>query len=345
MGMQKAQVGGATDDEQGHEGAHGVSARDLPPPGGAAATMLEEVAAAMSREQKELPTKYFYDHRGSELFEQITELPEYYPTRTERALLEQVAPGWMAAVRPRTLIELGAGSANKTRVLLDAMLAVRDRALFVPVDVSGEFLEQTATAVRAEYRGLDVRPAVSDFTRALQLPDDLPGPAIWAFLGSTIGNFTPDAAVAMLRHVADRMRPGDRFLMGADQRKSVTVVEAAYNDAAGVTAEFNLNILRVVNRELDADFDLDAFAHRAFYDRAHHRIEMHLVARLAQTVRIPGAGTFRFRAGESVRTEISCKYDRASIAALFARAGLQIAAWATDPRDWFSLSLAELAGE
>ncbi len=307
--------------------------------------MLTEVAAGLAREQKELPTKYFYDHHGSELFERITTLPEYYPTRTERAVLENVAPAWVGALRPRALVELGAGSAIKTRVLLDAMLAVRERAVFVPVDVSGDFLAQTAIALRAEYPALDVRPAVSDFTRELHVPDDLPAPAVWAFLGSTIGNFTPDAAAALLRRVADRMRPGDRFLLGADQRKSIPTVEAAYNDSEGVTAAFNRNILRVVNRELGSDFRVDAFHHRAFYDGARHRIEMHLVAGSEQTVRVPGAGTYHFRAGETIRTEISCKYDQPSVAALFASAGLQIANWATDQRGWFALALGELADD
>jgi L-histidine N-alpha-methyltransferase len=300
--------------------------------------MVEEVREGLSRPQKELPSKYFYDVRGSELFEEITRLPEYYPTRTERALLERWMPEWTAALRPRALVELGAGSAAKTRVVLDAMTA-HGGTEYVPVDVSADFLADTAEALRGEYPGLEVVPAVADISAEFELPAGLPEPTLFAFLGSTIGNFAPDEAAVLLRQVRRAMRPGDRFLLGVDLRKDPARIEAAYNDARGVTAEFNRNILRVLNREAGTDFDTDAFEHRAFYDREEHRIEMHLVAGAPQTVHLPGAGEVRFAAGESVRTEISCKHDRASVDALFAASGLAVERWETDPDGLYALVL------
>lgn len=299
--------------------------------------MLLEVAEGLSAPQKELPPKYFYDHRGSELFEEITRLPEYYPTRTERGILEAWMPSLVAGLGTRTLIELGAGSAEKSRVILDAMRAAGTAEVYVPIDVSATFLSRTAARLRREYPGLGVEPAVADIGEALNLPRRLPRPALFAFLGSTIGNFYPTAAVRLLRRVRAAMEPGDRFLMGADLRKDVARIEAAYNDTRGVTAEFNRNMLRVLNQELGADFDPGAFAHRAFYERTAHRIEMHLVSTRAQTVRIPGIGAVPFARGETLRTEISCKHDRASVAGLFQPAGLRIESWRTDPEELFAL--------
>ena len=303
-----------------------------------ASDMLAEVQEGLSRPLKELSPKYFYDFEGSRLFEEITRLPEYYPTRTERALLEQWMPAWIARIRPGTLVELGAGSAAKTRIILDTMTAVGD-ATYVPVDVSAEFLEATATGLRAEYPGLDVQPLVADITRPLDLPSGTPRPRLVAFLGSTIGNLPWDASIALLGNVAAEMAPDDRFLLGVDLVKDRSILEAAYNDAQGVTAAFNLNILRVLNRELGADFDPEAFRHHAFYDAEHHRIEMHLVSLADQSVHVPGAGTFTFRTGESMRTEISRKYDRARTAALFEGAGLRLEAWQPDARCRFALAL------
>lgn len=303
------------------------------------AEMLAELREGLARPQKELPPKYFYDVRGSELFEEITRLPEYYLTRTERALLERWMPAWTAALRPRSLVELGAGSAAKTRIVLDAMRAAGEEVTYVPVDVSAEFLADTAARLRAEYPGVEVVPAVADISAEFELPAGLPAPTLHAFLGSTIGNFAPDQAVALLRRVRAAMRPSDRFLMGVDLRKDPARIEAAYNDARGVTAEFNRNMLRVLNREAGADFDVDAFEHRAFYDRDAHRIEMHLVSPDARTVTIPGVGGIGLRAGESIRTEISCKHDRESVARMFAAACLGVEAWETDPDGLYALVL------
>ncbi len=301
--------------------------------------MLAEVAAGLTAPQKELPPKYFYDHRGSELFEEITRLPEYYLTRAERALLERWMPRLIPSLRTRALVELGAGSAEKTRIILDAMRAAGTAELYVPIDVSARFLRETADRLRREYPGLTVTPAVADIAEGLNLPRALPAPALFIFLGSTIGNFYPPAAIRLLARVRAALRPGDRFLIGADLRKDPAVIEAAYNDAEGVTAEFNRNVLRVLNHELAADFDPDAFEHRAFYDRDAHRIEMHLVARSAHRVTVPGIGEVRFAEGESIRTEISAKHDLPSLAVLFSAAGLRLDAWQTDAGRRFVLAV------
>ncbi|HEV3052084.1 MAG TPA: L-histidine N(alpha)-methyltransferase, partial [Longimicrobium sp.] len=251
--------------------------------------LLREIAEGLSRPQKELSPRFFYDERGSRLFEEITRLPEYYLTQTERSLLERWMPEWIGGLAPRALVELGAGSAEKTRIVLDAIAAASTSAAYVPVDVSADFLEQTAERIRVAYPSIDVVPLVADITEPFALPDGLPQPTLHAFLGSTIGNFEPDAAVELLSRVRGRMGETDRFLMGVDLRKDPARIEAAYDDATGVTAEFNRNMLRVLNATMGADFDVDAWEHRAFYDRQAHWIEMHLVSTRDQSVSIPGA--------------------------------------------------------
>lgn len=309
--------------------------------------MLAEVVEGLSRPQKELSPKYFYDHRGSELFERITRLPEYYLTRTEEALLESEASGWIRALRPRTLVELGAGSARKTRVLLDAMVEVGSGRAFVPVDVSGDFLRQTVAQVRDEYPDLDVEPVVADITRPLGLRGILEPPVLFVLLGSTIGNFPGESGVELLDNVASVMEGRDWLLLGADLRpgavKTVETVEAAYNDPAGVTAAFNLNVLSALNQALGSDFRLDAFQHMAFYDEVHGRVEMHLKSLKAQDVTFPGAGVVSLTTGETIRTEISEKYDRESLGALMDASGLALERWTQDPAGRFSLSLCRLA--
>jgi L-histidine N-alpha-methyltransferase len=303
------------------------------------ATMVSDVREGLARRQKELPPKYFYDERGSDLFERITRLPEYYLTRAERALLEQHARMLVDAFRPRTLVELGAGSAAKTRILLDAMRDAGCLEEYVPVDVSDEFLLETAARLRVEYPGLRVTPAIADISSSLGIPDQLPRPVLFAFLGSTIGNFDAPSARALLARVRRVMRPFDRLLLGTDLRKPRRVIEAAYNDARGVTAAFNRNMLRVVNRELDADFDVMSFAHRAFYSRERHRIEMHLVSTREQVVHIPSVGDVHLGKGETIRTEISCKYDRPSVRRLLRAANLRLERWMADDGR-FALSVA-----
>jgi L-histidine N-alpha-methyltransferase len=302
--------------------------------------MRAEVAAGLSRPQKELPPKYFYDARGSRLFEEITHLPEYYLTRAERSLLEAMIPGLVASLRPRSLSELGAGGAGKTRVILDAMREAGSGEVYQPIDVSASFLAETAARLRGEYPGLRVHPLVADFTREFPRNGILPAPRLHAFLGSTIGNLEPVAAARLLSTVRAALAPVDRLLLGVDLKKEVARLEAAYNDAAGVTAEFNRNLLRVLNRELGADFDSSALEHQAFYNQAEDRIEMHLVSAIAQRVTIPEVGAFDFRPGETIRTEISCKYDRARIDVLFRAAELKVERWWSDEEGLFALVLA-----
>ena len=305
--------------------------------------MLAEVAAGLSAPQKELPPKFFYDHRGSELFEEITRLPEYYPTRTERGLLQSWMPTLIPQLGTRALVELGAGSAEKSRIILSAMRGSQARGLYVPIDVSASFLRQTADRLRHEYPGLGVEPAVADISEDFDLPRGLPHPVLYAFLGGTIGNFYPPQAIRLLLRVRMGMDRRDRFLMGVDLRKSIQRIEAAYNDSRGVTAEFNRNMLRVVNSELGADFEPERFEHLAFYEAVTHRIEMHLVSKLQQEVKIPGMGLVSFAEGESIRTEISCKHDRRSVAELFAAAGLRIDAWSQDSEALFALVVGAVA--
>ncbi|MBA3760345.1 MAG: L-histidine N(alpha)-methyltransferase [Gemmatimonadales bacterium] len=305
--------------------------------------MLAEVAAGLTAPQKELSPKYFYDHRGSELFEEITRLPEYYPTRTERAILVDWMPALVPKLGTRALVELGAGSAEKTRIIISAMQAAGTANRYVPIDVSASFLNQTAIQLRREYPGLAVEPVVADIADEFERPRGLSHPALYAFLGGTIGNFYPPAAIRLLSRVRQAMEGNDRLLLGVDLRKDVARIEAAYNDSQGVTAEFNRNMLLVLNRELGADFDPSLFEHRAFYETATNRIEMHLVSTLEHEIRIPGIGLVPFAEGESIRTEISCKHNRASVAELFLAAGLRIETWRTDPNNLFALVVGVVA--
>ena len=309
--------------------------------------MLEEIRWGLSQPQKQLPSKYFYDTRGSELFEAITELPEYYPTRTETGLLKTPVSGWITKMAPTSLVELGAGSARKTRILLAAMASATSdhtyQRVYAPVDVAGEFLRATAESLRVEDPSLDVRPQVRDITWDLDFVDDLSGPVLFALLGGTIGNFAGEAANKLLSNVRSAMGERDLFLLGADLRpgegKSIERLEAAYNDAQGVTAEFNLNMLRALNRDAGTTFDLTAFRHRAFYNEGEGRIEMHLVAENAQEVDIPGAGVVQIGAGESIRTELSCKYDRPMLTEIFEAASLEITRWCTDEDGLYAMAL------
>ncbi|HEX4683022.1 MAG TPA: L-histidine N(alpha)-methyltransferase [Gemmatimonadaceae bacterium] len=302
--------------------------------------ILDDVRESFARTPRELSPKYFYDERGSRLFEEITRLPEYYLTRAEREILVTHADDIVRTVAPCTLIELGAGSAEKTRLLLRAMRARSNGVSYVPIDVSEEFLDQTRARLQSEDGQLRVVPLVADIGDELPLPR-VERPALFAFLGSTIGNFTTADAIGLLRRIRGQMGLRDRLLLGTDLRKDAAVLNAAYNDAAGVTAEFNRNMLRALNVELGADFVPDRFEHRAFYDEREHRIEMHLVARGQQIVNVPGLPRIVLRDGESIRTELSHKYDRNAVDSLTDAAQLRVARWLTDSRGQFALSLLE----
>ena len=307
----------------------------------ARARMTADVRDGLLRAgQKELPPTYFYDERGSALFDEITRLAEYYPTRAEHELLEHWAPDIIRLTAPRALAELGAGTATKSRILLRELARRGRPAQYLPLDVDGDTLARTSVALRTEFPSLEVVPLVAD------MRDDVAAhgarhPLLYAFLGSTIGNFDQASARELLQRIRGALRPTDRLLLGVDLVKDRARLEAAYNDALGVTADFNRNVLRVLNRELDADFECDAFVHRAFYDVGKARIEMHLVAQRAQVVRIPGVGEAHFGAGESIRTEISCKYDRRSTGALLRSAGFRLTEWMTSPEPLVALALAE----
>ena len=301
--------------------------------------MVRDVRLGLTKSPKELSPKYFYDERGSELFEEITQLPEYYLTRAERSLLEQRIPEIIAAVRPCSLVELGAGSATKTRLILDEMRSSGCAECYVPIDVSKEFLEATSLQLAADYPDIRITPVVSDITEPFTLPP-LASPTLMAFLGSTIGNFPREPAIRLLSHVAGAMGPSDRFLLGADLRKDPEIINRAYNDSKGVTAAFNLNVLERLNRELGADFPVSDYDHKAFYSSEHHRIEMHLVARNAHKVVIPEIGEIQFRQGESIRTELSYKYDRATLEDILKAAGLVMEKWMPADDGSFALALA-----
>ncbi|GGF72129.1 dimethylhistidine N-methyltransferase [Azorhizobium oxalatiphilum] len=310
------------------------TARPIPAPATGSA-FASDLAAGLSSRPKRLAPKYFYDAAGSALFEDITALPEYYPTRTEMQILRERA-GEIGALVPQdaVLVEFGSGSSAKVRLLLEEMPQL---AAYVPVDISGDFLEEAAQALRAEVPGLPVLPVAADFTQAFDLPQDVRDlPRIGFFPGSTIGNFDPDAARDFLGNALHTLGPGSRLIVGVDLVKDPRLLNAAYNDAAGVTARFNLNLLTRANRELGTDFDPDAFAHRAFFNAPSSRIEMHLVSRSPQAIHL-GGRTFPFAAGESLHTESSYKYTPASFAALARSAGWTPEALWTDRDRLFSV--------
>lgn len=303
----------------------------------AARQFRADVLRGLRAPKKELPCKYFYDEVGSALFEQITELEEYYPTRTELGIMERHAVEMAALLGPCCLlIEYGSGSSLKTRRLLDRL---RDPAGYVPIDVSGEHLRRSARALGEEYPDLEVLPVCADFTRPLGLPACRKAAArrVVYFPGSTLGNFTPEAAFVLLRQTAGLCGRGGGLLLGVDLRKDPRVIEAAYNDRKGVTAVFNRNILVRINRELGADFDTEQFAHRAFYDTALGRIEMHLVSRRDQVVRVGGMPFF-FAAGESIHTENSYKYTLPALTDLAESAGFVAKQVWADERQYFSVA-------
>lgn len=320
---------------------------------GQLATLPGDVRAGLAARPRRIPSKHFYDARGSELFDAICDLPEYYPTRTEQRLLERIVDEVLTQVAPDILVELGSGAARKTRTLLEAMLR-RGPTRYVPVDVSESMLRQSARALLADYPELTIHGLVADYDRHLHAIPEA-GRRLVAFLGSTIGNFEPEHAVAFLRGVREAMGPSDHLLLGLDLVKDRATLEAAYDDAAGVTAAFNRNVLAVVNRELGADFDVDAFRHVAFFDVGRSRIEMHLEATRAQRVHLPKLDlTVDFAEGERIHTEISGKHTREGAERMLHDAGFSLVRWDEegpvegDPawrkgvplEPWFALALA-----
>ena len=294
-----------------------------------------EMQACLARKPRRISPKFFYDAAGSQLFDRICDLPEYYPTRTELRILREHAGEIAGQIGPGAeIVEFGAGSLTKVRLLLDALESPRR---YLPIDISGEYLEAAAERLKADYPRLAVQPIAADYTMPLVLPAPLPGAGkrVGFFPGSTIGNFEPDEALAFLQ-LAARMLRGGGLLIGVDLVKDPARLHAAYNDAQGVTAAFNLNLLRRANAELDTDFDVDGFAHAAFYNAPKQRIEMHLVSRRAQTVSLNGE-RFGFEEGETIHTEYSHKFSVDGLRALAVKAGFRpLAVW-TDPERLFSV--------
>lgn len=306
---------------------------------GEGSTLAADVLHGMTSSPKRVPPKHFYDARGSELFDRICDTPEYYPTRTELGLLESAAREIIETVRPTHLIELGSGAARKTRALLDAVEAARLDTVYVPFDVSESMLVKSARELLQSYDWLRVQGVVGDYEHHLR---EIPTGErhLFVFLGGTIGNFGPERAVEFLQRVRDAMVPGDRLLLGTDLVKSHAVLNAAYNDEAGVTAEFNKNVLLVMNRELDADFDPDLFEHVAFFDPDKSQIEMHLRARRAHSATIGQLGLgVELAAGEMIHTEISRKFTYDSLRRMLEDAGLELLDWYVPDNQYFALSL------
>jgi len=304
--------------------------------------LANDVLDGLTRPFKELPPKHFYDSRGSELFERICELPEYYPTRTEKSILRERARDIVRSTGAGELVELGSGSAEKARILLDEMANAGGLQRYIPLDVSESVVRDAARQLVEQYDGLQVHGVVGDFQRHLErVPPHDGATRIFALLGGTIGNFPPGTRRALLRDIGSVLGPEDRLLLGTDLVKDPDVIEAAYDDSDGVTAEFNRNVLHVINRELDADFVPEAFDHIAFFDRRHEWIEMRLRARRPCSVLIGDLGLrVEFAAGEELRTEISTKFTRSRIEADVQAAGLALEYWYTDGDGLFAVSLA-----
>jgi L-histidine N-alpha-methyltransferase len=308
-------------------------------PGALAEQLAADVRAGLTATPKTLPPKYFYDAHGSELFDQITRLPEYYPTRAERSILELHAGEIAAMSGAETLIELGSGTSEKTQLLLAALSAAATLHRFVPFDVDPAVLKDASAAVGDQFPGIDVEPVVGDFEKHLQL---LPRGSrrLLAFLGSTIGNLEPGPRASFLASVRSSLVPGDCFLLGTDLVKTPERLVRAYDDAAGVTAAFNQNVLAVVNRDLGADFDPSAFSHVALWDAEAEWIEMRLRSERDQVVRVPALDlSVPFGRGEELRTEISAKFRREGVAAELEAAGLRLTQWWTDAPGDFAVSL------
>ncbi|HEY6306369.1 MAG TPA: L-histidine N(alpha)-methyltransferase [Candidatus Angelobacter sp.] len=309
-----------------------------------ASPIADEVEQGLSGVPKHLPPKLFYDAAGSLLFEQITETPEYYPTRTERGILDAFAAEIAGQAGGNlTLVEMGAGSASKTRVLIEAILRRQLRLTFYPVDVSPAALHQAVASLNGDYPNLHVSPIAADYCHHMPQLNALPGRKLALFIGSTIGNFEPEEAVSFLQQLRESLSRDDGLLLGFDMRKDAETLHAAYNDHQGVTARFNLNVLARINRELGGAFDLGSFRHVAFWNSRRSRIEIHLESRVKQTVWIRDLNrAFHFASGERIHTENSYKFTSATIATLLCRSGLKLEKTWTDPKGWFSEVLARV---
>lgn len=315
-------------------------------PAGAAAQAIAEFRAdvlrGLAQTPKRIPSKYFYDARGSQLFEEICAQPEYYLTRTELAILEENAAAIASAIGPRALlVEYGSGAGIKTRLLLDAL---EQPVGYVPVEISRSALDASVENLSEEFPEVDMLPVSADFTQPVDLPapDQAARRTVVFFPGSTLGNFEQREAIALLRTMAIEMGRQGAALVGIDLKKDAAILEAAYNDAAGVTREFTLNLLTRINRELQADFNLDEFDHRARYNAQAGRIETHVVSRIDQVVAI-GKHRFAFAAGEAMLVEYSCKYAVEEFAAMAAKAGLRVVRSWSDSRQWFAMQMLERA--
>lgn len=313
---------------------------DAPLANGHDRSLAEDVLDGLTRPFKELPPKHFYDARGAELFDRICELPEYYQTRTERSILKERAGELASVTGAAELVELGSGTASKTRVLLDALHEIGTLRRYIPVDVTETMVRDCANALTTEYPGLRVYGVVGDFERHLARVPEAIGPRLVVFLGGTIGNFPPGSRRRFLREIATLLGPDDHLLIGVDLVKDPHVLERAYDDSQGVTAEFNRNLLRVLNRELRAEFDPEDFDHIALFDDEHQWIEMRLRARRAHTTLVQALDlAVRFEEGEEMRTEISAKFTRERIATDLSAAGLELTDWLTDRDELFALTL------
>ncbi|MFK7957777.1 MAG: L-histidine N(alpha)-methyltransferase [Lysobacterales bacterium] len=313
------------------------------PPARAVPDMGQDMRSGLSQSPKVLHPKYFYDELGSRLFDQICDTPEYYPTRVESALLNKSAPEILRHSQPVNIIELGSGASHKSRLLLNVWNKP-PKATYLPFDVSEEMLTSVAGQLADDYPDLHVHGLVGDYTAGLSHVPALEGQSLWVFIGSTLGNFEPDDAHHFVAEIAQKMAPGDSFLLGTDLHKSEDVLEAAYNDAQGLTGQFNLNILNAINQALDANFDLSAFSHLAYYCEGRRRIEMHLVSRARQQVSIGALELdVSFEKDERMRTEISRKFLPSDIQDLLGRAGLQLTQSYCDEQYPYALTLARKA--
>ncbi len=309
-------------------------------------TLAEDVLDGLTRPFKELPPKHFYDSRGAQLFDRICELPEYYPTRAERAILTDSAEELSRLTSAAELVELGSGTASKTRVLLDALSAAGTLERYIPVDVTESVVRECAAELTDEYPGLRVHGVIGDLERHLDRVPPAEGPRVVAFLGGTIGNFPPGSRRRVLRKIASLLGPEDHLLLGTDLVKDPEILEAAYDDAQGVTAEFNRNLLQVLNRELGADFDPDDFDHVAVFDAEHEWVEMRLRARREHTTMVRDLDlSVHFEAGEEMRTEISAKFTAERLQSDLSAAELELVHWLTDPDELFALTLSRPAAQ